>query len=415
MPIVIILGDEIISKIDDILVKYDAKNCDGLYINQNPNNTYNNKMGIEEKSELSFPRIKQNWWHIGCIFTPQPGHNIRQVMDIHIPLPNNNDILNPPIRFNIPNQFIGLRIYARNANNKEIAFLEGEGNVDKNKIILIPILKLDDFPIITNKNVKYAHIKLEMEYILPNSVISNIKIAESFSQNIWILIKSPKKFFKSPIITIQLLLKSLIFNSEATGYLSVDNLICDNAQFQPEFYITVPLGWRISKRGERCLLEAIINDNMAGGTKSEIIKLGQPAVFRLHDNKRKYNYFPTNAGSKLYMENVGHIDSMGIYYSASLSQQIRIFSTHIPIILNIIAIICFGYSIFSDCKISTCLAISISFSILFLAYYYTYITLLHQGYAFMSKKFIDNCILIAGIIDTVTFIAILIAGIKMLV
>lgn len=108
-------------------------------------------------------KIKQSWWHIEEIYFPHKGRKIRQVMDIYI----NEQYL--PLLLN-SNEYLGFKVYARNLNNKELAYLEYtpslEANSNKNckedYNLIVNLGSLEGYPDVDDKDYKnLKHVKIQ--------------------------------------------------------------------------------------------------------------------------------------------------------------------------------------------------------------------------------------------------------------
>ena len=121
-----------------------------------------------------FIEIKQNWWHIEEIYSPNNARVIRQVMDIFT-----NESQIPII---LTDKFVGLKVTARNSSNREIAFLEYSDS------IILNLTDLNSFPSIPNElkdsNILYGynsrHVRIEIEYISIDPKIGDLENEETF-------------------------------------------------------------------------------------------------------------------------------------------------------------------------------------------------------------------------------------------
>lgn len=210
--------------------------------------------------------VKQTWWHIEEIYFPSYARKIRHIMDIF------TDQTEIPLE--LDDDFVGLKVIARNSLNREIAFLESNNEGKTSPIILNldPLNWFPDAPKSLSKEHNLKHAKLEIEYILTNPKIKNLKnnLIDKIKDKI-----TPKK--------------------EAT--IEIGGLI------QPEIYVTLPPGWRISGKPEgHAVGVRYFNQNTEETERDEGIKIvnrenPQPHAIKLEepfikqtDGKRTYNY-----------------------------------------------------------------------------------------------------------------------------
>jgi len=346
--------------------------------------------------------IKQNWWHIEPIFSGSNGddilHKIRQIMDIYIKYDSYlNGNITIPLKIS-SNHFLGLRIYARNLCNNEIAFISNDNNGD----ITLSLPKEQSLPTRIMNDTTYCHLKLEIEYIVPNT-------GEKESQ---VLMHKYCKFLLSDII-------------------------------QPEFYITAPLGWRIEKN-PRCSLkvkpkkkdsdwwtncinyyqERLKDEKISASAKqwldkeiddlkkkldTEIpIKIDKPIIITTNESKYKYNYIPDKEGTASFNEYRKNMGKLQLLYDFEAGSKIKLMGI-VPLIFVGFGIILFVMSRkMIECSPSASFGTLISYVILILAYYYTYISMRHNGYQFISNQIIRYCISISGVIATFNFLVFLI-------
>ena len=164
--------------------------------------------------------IKQAWYHIEAIYSPHPANKFRNVLDIYV---NPNS---PIITVSIPEKFVDLRIYARNGKGDEIGFIEKETDTEKHTVKLLLFLNIDDFPftdVTCNipKYQKYKYAKIEISYTI-------------------IAVDNPpcRKYELKSFSPLKRALDKYIF----------PQVICkiNLPQYtHPEFYLTLPLGWKI--------------------------------------------------------------------------------------------------------------------------------------------------------------------------
>lgn len=164
--------------------------------------------------------------------------------------------------------FVGLKVIARNRNNKEIPFLERKE--DGKFCIILNFDPLTDFPKIPSSfaaDPKLRHIKLEIEYILTEIEITECPVGKR----------------NNPIVQQK-------YSSQ-----EIQGLI------QPEFYLTLPLGWRISGDCEgdaiklKCNIERDLPSSGISLVQSQSrntinLDLDEPYIKINSENKRVYNY-----------------------------------------------------------------------------------------------------------------------------
>ncbi|MDD4414999.1 MAG: hypothetical protein PHR14_10760 [Oscillospiraceae bacterium] len=348
--------------------------------------------------------IKQNWWHIEPIFSGLMGddilHKIRQIMDIYLKydlyMGGNITI---PLKIS-SNKFLGLRVYARNLYNNEIAFISDDNNRD----ITLSLPKDQSLPTRIINDTIYYHLKLEIEYIVPN--IDNKK-------------------YQLPMCKFCEFLQSDII--------------------QPEFYITAPLGWRI-KGTPTCYLnvikpeqemdydwwinkinyyqERLKDEKISTSTKQWLngqvdelkkklyleipINIDKPMIITTNESKYKYNYIPNAEGTMLFNKYCQNTGKLHLIYAFEAGSKIKVMSV-VPIIFMVFGLILLILSNkMIECSSSASFGALISYAILILAYYYTYISMRHNGYQFISNKIIRRSICISGGIATLNFLVYLI-------
>ena len=329
-------------------------------------------------------KIKQTWWHIEEIFYPHKGRKVRQVMDIY----SNEQFL--PISLD-SKKFLGFRAYARSLNNKELVYLEDEiiknlpyGSIYRRKPykenfyrkktskkisitdnkIIINLGSLNDYPVVQeNGTDNLRHIKMEIEYVELDPAIYLLE-AISF-----------KERFNN------------IFMPRYEGEFSVVGKI------QPEFYITMPLGWRIGKvnyirsngdeEGDYFLLQRKY------GCEEKYLKCEIPHI-SIIEGKRKYNYLISDLlNNNHYNQNNEEIPTYTCNYVAEFSGKVVGISL-VPLIFWVI-IFLFGASfIYNFISFNVVLNLGISagmsYLILLLAYCYFYTAYIKDGYYLPHKN-----------------------------
>jgi hypothetical protein len=226
--------------------------------------------------------LKQTWWHIEEIYAPTNARKIRQVMDLFT-----NQTQIPVI---LDDEFVGLRVIARNSSNREISFLEDNG--DSTSTLILNLDPLNSFPAALENfsdddlgNKDFRHVKIEIEYILTNPKIENLKhkkLKDKIWGGVW------DKILQKKMSTIEIF-----------------------GKIHPELYITLPLGWRMggSKFFTRLLEQKRDREGYSVGMKctiqnaesSNAITLTHPSTaeldmkfnkpfIKLNNGKRTYNY-----------------------------------------------------------------------------------------------------------------------------
>jgi hypothetical protein len=162
-------------------------------------------------------QILQTWYHFEDIYFPRYGRKVRHVVDL----------ITDDERYSyrdLNNKFfLGLKIFSRNNQNREIPFLEGNNNGEYTiNLNFDPLTQYPDpdpdiirnYPFLNGvSNLK--HIKIEIEYILSN-------VEEDAQEDLNLFERILKKFTLKRYFTISI-----------------------GGHIQPEFYITLPRGFRI--------------------------------------------------------------------------------------------------------------------------------------------------------------------------
>ena len=232
--------------------------------------------------------LKQTWWHIEEIYFPTNARKIRQVVDLFTNQTQVTVILKD-------DEFVGLRIIARNSSNREISFLEGDE--DSTNTLILNLDPLDSFPAVPEdlsddnpENKDFRHVKIEIGYILINPKIENLKynkLKEKMWNGIW------DKILHKKTSTIEL-----------------------SEKVHPELYITLPLGWRMGGSkfftkllkpkkdregysvGMKCYIENAESSDAITLTPINVeldMEFYKPFI-KLNNGKRTYNYL-THADS----------------------------------------------------------------------------------------------------------------------
>lgn len=294
-------------------------------------------------------------------------------MDLYVPVCKDDaetSRISKSLCFELSKKFSGLKIFARNAKNNEIAFIESG---ESNETIQFKIhFKTDDFPIIIDHDQKFYHVKLELDYSLTP------EDAHSYKSII-----APPPSSSSSQSKTGLCSSSIFVNDAIKGDTIVVGWVQIDAEslMQPEFYLTLPVGWEYPS----CLF-SIVSKN-----KFDLIELEEP-VISLSEWKKKYTFIPTKNGreecNEFKKDGTGGL-SMQITYFARMAPFFAFFCNWIPrlfLILFALAVPTMFVGIVSG-AISCALSVPalLSSAILTIAYYYTYITLRHHGYHFPEK------------------------------
>jgi hypothetical protein len=227
-------------------------------------------------------KILQTWWHIEDIYFPSKGRRIRQVMDLAT---NESSISIDSLS---DCKFVGLKIIARNINNKELSFLERKNNMEFS--ISINLDPLTQFPQYCDPEAKnFQQIKSEIaddypEACSPHENVENLRQIKLEIDYILIDIKFlnyDNRIFHDRIIP-----------KKYTTH-EIQGLI------HPEFYITLPQGWRISGKkheGDAVILKCFIereNSTLPSLSPNNreiiILNLNEPFI-KTTERNRTYNY-----------------------------------------------------------------------------------------------------------------------------
>jgi len=393
--------------------------------------------GLYEKWESDFykrkdPIIKQSWWHIEAIFFPHPMHKIRQVMDIYIPViykESNGGRLELPFYEN-DGCFGGLRIYARNANYNEIAFI-AEKYGGKTQIMLTP--DYSRLPILNINNNYFYHLKLETEYLKfdqsNGGSYEGIDVSPVSKWIYWELLNYFTKFIQNNILKANNNQVGIKKNSTKKLPLHkiIKIIIMDffrnkikvrlifSGQYQPEFYITLPGSWRVGNislwrdylKGKKSEGKALQFIASSSATSPKPIYLEPPIISREDGGKRKYGLIPSKNGLENYEFIKKTLTGVEIRYEAQASNMVSVFSLFPPIIFLVLSISLLTSLINSDKSIITSMmGCYISYLIAIMAYYYTYITLKNNGYDVPHRILFRICmfVIILAIIFSVIII-----------
>ena len=367
-------------------------------------NNMNNVVSKDPNTNDEYYLIKQNWWHIEPIFSGATGddilHKIHQIMDIYLKYDSYLDgNITIPLKIS-SNHFLDLRVYARNLCNNEIALISN----DKNGDITLSLPREHALPTRTINDTTYCHLKLEIDYIVPT--LGN------------------KKFQ---------------FSTHKFCEFSLSDIL------QPNFDITVPLGWRIESM-PTCYLNVIkperekdydfwinninyyqerlkdqkisVSDKQwLNGEIDEIkkklyleilIKIDKPIIITTNESKYNYNYIPNAEGTVLFNKYRKKMGKLQLLYSFQADSKIKLINI-VPIIFIVFGLILLVMSKkMIEGSSSGSFGVLISYVLLIFAYYNIYTSMRHNGYKFISNKIIRNSICISGGIATLNFFVFLI-------
>jgi hypothetical protein len=262
-------------------------------------------------------KIKQTWWHTEDIYSPNIGKKIRQVMDIY----SDKD----DFEFLLDNfYFLEIRIMGRNSTRREIGFIE------KNDVIVLN-LDINSFPSVQecddDEIFLLHHAKIEIEYI----IIKNVHIEDYIRSNLRSEAEIKCRNWYS---------RFLDFISRQY-YKFIDKIIIPKklsslyikGKIQPEVYITVPKGWKISgnsffkkllhptvdHEGEKFSLDCSFDPT---DSNPQTIRVYSPFVNKI-EGKRKYSYLAVTDDLKpFYNDPAGRIPCFNIYYQTEISIEI---------------------------------------------------------------------------------------------
>lgn len=333
--------------------------------------------------------ILQTWYHIEEIYYPTLGRKIRQISDL---ITDDSKFYFKKLK---NTNFLGLKAIGRNNSNNEIAFLE-EINGDDFDIVLNfgDISKNFDVPIedvIRNFKeetirIKLRHIKFEIEYILTKIEPDNLPDL-SFKE--WIL-----EFFRPT--------KHMSFEMEG--------------KIQPEFYITMPKGWRISNAdkiegnnvGLKCYFQqnvptpwveiTIRNEN----NETDALKIDPPFIKNTL-GIRTYNYLINSDSFKELIRSPEYTQHEKIKYEFSYKSNLSnslVGIIYAPTIFLIISSI-LSYQIIRGITLNTTSVFGMAYLIVLLSFAYYYGTLINEGYQLIRKNFVIPVILFSILVAIV--------------
>lgn len=338
--------------------------------------------------------ISQTWFHIEAIYYPHPCHRIRHVMDVLVPVELDSSKKNNRFLYPLAKPFAEVRVYARNDKKNEIGFIEVS-----NGIVLS--LQYNNFPKIEENSLEYYHIKLEVEYLKIDigmdkemKQIYEGKEIQQVGKDAWGIYQDGTLKSEKKLKRIQMYLGDFWrckFNVNLIFYIPI-----------PEIYLTLPPNWRI---GDISIYKDHLSPNKSEGSriklfignvdvktgKKDQIELEDPFISRADGAKRKYSISTTKNGYMKYVHLFGlDTDKKTTYsctilhYVAEISTTITIFSLFPPICFIILSysvgVATYSNLALSETNVLGVLGNCISFSIVYLAYCYTYITLKDKGY-----------------------------------
>ena len=275
--------------------------------------------------------------------------------------------------------FLGIRIIGRNSTRHEIAFIEKE-----DKIILN--LDINSFPAVRKRfgddKLELRHAKIEIEYIIRNA------FAEPFYRS---------NFFLNIIDR---------FIPKKTSAINIKGKI------QPEFYITLPKGWKmagntffgklfrpsIEKEGQAISITYNTNDQVKD------LSIFKPFVDRV-DNKRRYSYLTDM--TDIYTDGTDYSQiSFDCSYISQISGKIAFLSL-IPIFFLLFSLSLY-YCLFSIILFDKPLIIEqgycLSYLIVLMSYSFFYVTLIKEGYNMPGKYYFAIIVVISLISIFLTFL-----------
>lgn len=291
--------------------------------------------------------------YIEDIYYPQPAKKISQIFDLL------TDEIEIPLVFE--DNFIDLKIFARNLFNKELSIL-----TDSRGTIFLNLEPLDSFPFVSKslKNTdiidslsKLRHVKIEITYILTKPQIIGSKFKQSSS------------------------VRTSIFPSE--------------------IHITPPLGCRISGPKEGHAIGFRVISRKSTKEISEDLYVHAPFIYEKH-GKRVYCYwlypefYKIKEISDKTEEDTQIENNVEITYTSKIEPMAVIISLIIPFLF-----LCFSLVIITVKLNSMQFGIisepnnSISFLILLMAYFYFHYSYIKEGHYIPYRYFFAVVLLIA--------------------
>jgi hypothetical protein len=213
----------------------------------------------------------QCWFHYEDHYSPYPAKEVRKVVDIYT---DQKDIRIPLGKIN----FLGLKVFARNSNNNEIAFIWDSNGQD-----VILNLDLGAFPNGNPPHSDLKHVKIEIDYIIVDAEVQN-------QQNQQLGIDGKEGPGIKDRIRIEGSEYGTIFSEywDKWFWPKKTATISHKDRIQPEFDIMIPKGWEISNGGIGYCYEAKWKDQ-SGEEKHCGDKFEIPTI-KWSDGKLRYDY-----------------------------------------------------------------------------------------------------------------------------
>lgn len=308
--------------------------------------------------------MKQIWWHIRDSYDSEPSQSIRQVMDF---ITNDNEFrIIPPLstvsndnKMRINGNFYGLKVFARNSQLKELGYIWHDDcilcNIDLNRFPRPSSSLCIANPIFNDS--RYRHVKIEVEYTIPIPTIAD-HYGDPELVHIINRIFSPKK-------KVSLKIKG---------------------QIQPEFTITLPKGWILSRKSDSimCSLTYRKSDGSVEKIPNDDNEInGCPLEYRCVpenvDGRWKYSllfYFP-----KDYFDEKSRDSSFELNYISAIAWDAFLLSIILPIIFTIVS------SIILVCAVSKCFipinfapSVYLALAGMLLSFIFVYVSYYQNGY-----------------------------------
>lgn len=319
-------------------------------------------------------------YHIEAIIHPghDSSHLIHEILDIDIPCSDKNKET-IDLKIEIPLHRIGLKVFALNAHNNGVSY-----DVDKEDKHLITLHILSKhFPKIKIDNAEYWRVKLDIEYIYPNTRSDNA--IENFSVLLNMFDYEPWHM-----------------HQEIIGYIPIKN------RFQPEFTVTLPSGWEIIDEG--CYIDTFLKD------EEEETELEHRIISMKQGNKKRITFLLDPGGKGDYEKFKEKIVGGAFWYNAKLTRKARIFQliSHIFLIIGILLILSLRIGIMGYLEYASIISISISYLIALFAYYYTYMSLSGNGCVFTNKNLVLFEMIISVLLIVIVMACLIGCGMKFL-
>jgi len=226
-------------------------------------------------------KIQQTWWHLDDIYVPHPARRIRQVMDLFTD--GSTYTLG-----NLNNEyFVGLKVITRNGLHKEIAFLESskEGKIIPKEVydLFRQIFERSKKTSKLKKILEALHIrefqddrffiddtyKLLIDQLIKTDFISNLEEFEDINLGEFNIIlnfdpidnfpDAPAEFtegkkFKHIKFEVEYILtRPDIIRPRKLLFPICISSFSMRGDIQPEFYLTLPLGWELKRKKKKIL------------------------------------------------------------------------------------------------------------------------------------------------------------------